>query len=67
MNEEKSQKRRQERDRKNGAVLILSIIVVFFLFSMCGRVSCSGGSDYDDRWDYLQEQVDNDPYYQQWN
>lgn len=47
--------------------LIDGVILVAVLIGLvvgCSR-SCSGGGD-DDRWDYLQHQVDTDPYYDQW-
>lgn len=43
--------------------VVLPIIIILFICSLCTR-GC--GSDYYERWDYLDHSVKSDQYYKNW-
>lgn len=63
---------KKEDDAENALYLvsyIISFIIIVWLSCYIGGActQIGGGSRYNDEWDYIQHQVDNDPYFKQWD
>ena len=56
-----------------GWMCFLGFLCLFFLVIFLLNKGCTACSEYiqksaseDDRWEYLQKHIDEDPYYRQW-